>query len=143
MQRNTNPPPTYARPPTPKAAPKAKNNCLNIGRDDIALGLFTHMARPPVTSPGQYENQRRFGGDYVIANRPTGSQGMTTITMFRNARVDVAALEIEMRSFGMFVSEASVTLTAEELQTLACALIDAAHDLRTYPASSYKPGGAE
>ena len=95
MQRNTNPPPNYARPPTPKAALKAKDNCLNIGRDDIAPAMFMHVPRAPERSKDRYGYQCYFGGGHhAVQNYIEG--GWVKASVFRDTEKYLGEVQINL-----------------------------------------------
>jgi hypothetical protein len=116
-----------------------KDNCLNIGRDDISTpALFVHAPRAPRRPNDQYGYQLRFGGDtsnYALIRR-VGSVHMGT-TVYRDSETNYAELQVNITENGGGGSHIDLRLTANEMQTLACALLDAAHHLRTVPAAPF------
>lgn len=96
--------------------------------------LFAHQPRPPKLGGGEHDWQRRFGGHCALIQRFAGFRGTDLrMTVFRAAHRDVAELRFVLDINNNTASENTITLTADELQILACALLDAAHDLRTNP----------
>jgi hypothetical protein len=115
------------------------DNCLNIGRDDItAPALFTHLPRPARRSNDQYGYQCRFGsGKSAFAlNRHEGNVYMG-VTVYRDSEHDFAELQVSAKEEIGGGLNVELRLSADEMQALACALIDAAHHLRTVPAAPY------
>jgi hypothetical protein len=112
---------------------QANDNSLNIGRDDITPAAFVHVPRPPTCSPGVNFWQRRFGG-YSALRQQIGFIGPSTrVTVFRAAMDNIAELTVQHKFADFGENEMTLRLSADEMQTLACALLDAAHDLRTLP----------
>lgn len=116
-----------------------KDNCLNIGRDDITNpALFMHAPRPACRSNDQYGYQCRFGSDKsnFALNRHVGNV-YTGATVYRNSEEDFVELQISAKEEIGGGLHVELRLSADEMQTLACALLDAAHHLRTVPAAPF------
>lgn len=96
-----------------------------------------HPAEPP------YAYQRRFGSSSSDAYLGTQSLdvfasehcsfAMATATVYRNAREDLASLDITVGQGS--VARISVRLNTAGLRELAHRLLDAAHDIESLPAS--------
>lgn len=99
--------------------------------------VFMHSSRAPVTGGGIYDWQRRFGGYWPVRKEVDGFNTGIHATVYRSAIEDFAALELSVNSGSIGRVELSLRLTADELQSLACALLDCAHDLRTFSAHEY------
>ena len=113
----------------------SKNNCLNIGREDHTPALFMHAPRAP-SMPEDFQDQRRFGGFSAITqNFGTATGTGLSITVYRHARSERGQLQVNVSNNWRELSSTIIDLTADEMQTLACALIDAAHDIRTRSAT--------
>ena len=102
-------------------------------------GIFMHAARPAEVSEGKYSDQRYFG-----ANREENTNqcleirtpSRISVTVLRFAYQPCAQLEIQTGSGLGARNYLHVPLDADQMQTLACALLDAAHELRTVAATS-------
>ena len=99
-----------------------------------------HTARPAKVAEGKYSNQRYFG-----ARREDNSNACpeiqppsnrASVTVLRFADQSTAELEISTGNGTGCRTYLTLPLNADQLQTLACALLDAAHELRTVPATS-------
>lgn len=117
----------------------SKDNCLNIGRDDITPTAFMHVPRAPDRSDDQWGNQCNFG---LAARRAAAvsrymPNGFLSIAVYRDSEKDAGELTVTLGGSGLGRQETRLQLTADEMQTLACALLDAAHHLRTVPAAPY------
>ena len=105
-------------------------------------GLFTYVPRQPQLGHGEYSNQRRFGGHVAVEQKKRVYIGTgARLTVYRHAEFDTGELMVNHAVKCVEVATSTIELTADEMQTLACALLDAAHDLRTRPAV-VKPIGA-
>ena len=117
---------------------KPKDNCLNIGRDEITPALFAHMPRAPEVC-ADFPDQRRFGGYCaVFQNFGTSTGTGLSMTVYRHSTQEHGELQVSISNLWNDINKTTVDMTADEMQTLACALIDAAHDLRTRPAVKAK-----
>lgn len=99
--------------------------------------VFTHVSRAPVTGGGPNDWQRRFGGYWPVRKAVDGFNTGTYVTVFRSAKEDHSSLQIGLQTDCIGTVDLSIRLTADEIETLACAMLDAAHDLRTFPAHEY------
>ena len=97
------------------------------------MSTFTHTPRPPCVCKGQYANQRRFGppGEFSNAHPKPLTHGETTLGVYRDAKRQVAELEINVAS----IAKIGIELTPTKLRELAARLLDAAHDIETNPAA--------
>ncbi len=102
--------------------------------DDLDSGVFMYCPHPAKTSDGEHSNQRYFGDQQSVINKG-GRLASCTVVRFESE--DDADLDVNLRVRGTAYVSFNINLTADELQTLACALLDAAHDLRTHPAASF------
>lgn len=103
--------------------------------------LFTHIPRPPTLGGGEHDWQRRFGGHNALVQNLAGFMGVDLrLTVFRNASKNEGELSLTYDINHKTGAQSNITLTADEMQTLACALLDAAHDLRSNPAAPEKAG---
>lgn len=115
-----------------------KDNSLNIGRDDTTTpALFVHAPRAPNVGVGKFSDQCRFGGDGHWALRKTTGFDTTSVIVYRNTARDIGKLQIDLETRLGGSSSVEFTLDADEMQRLACALLDAAHHLRTVPVVPY------
>jgi len=89
--------------------------------------LFAHAPRAPHTRV-DYPDQLRFGGFYAV-NRDD-----LTLMVYRNAHTNRAALCVNVSGDDVHI-DTRFHLTADQMQALACALLDCAHHLRTVPAA--------
>jgi hypothetical protein len=103
--------------------------------DDLDSGVFMYRATPAKTPGGEHSNQRYFGGNHSAINKNNNHTARCTVYRFESQ--DNANLDVDLRVSGAADATIAIHLTAAELQTLACALLDAAHDLRTHPAASF------
>ena len=97
------------------------------------MSTFTHTPRPPCVCKGQYADQRRFGPPSEISSghpQPL-THGETTLGVYRDAKRQVAELEINVAS----IARIGIELTPTKLRELATRLVDAAHDIETNPAA--------
>ena len=114
-----------------------KDNALNIGRDDTNTpALFVHAPRPARRSNDQYGYQCRFGNSAFALCRHVGNV-YTGVTVYRDSEKNHAELQVSVKEESGGGLNVELRLTADELQTLACALLDAAHHLRTVPAAPF------
>ena len=110
---------------------------------------FTHTYRPAHVSEGQYSYQRRFGEPRP--GRPDSfplsqtskprclHDGRAEVSVYRDAEYDEAEVTIKI---GIITcAEVTAALNADKLRKLACALLDAAHDIETNPASTLLANG--
>lgn len=105
--------------------------------------LFFHMPRLPELGHGEYSNQRRFGGHFAVERKGRACSGTGfRLTVYRHAESDAGELMVNHTVKCAKVATSTIELTADEMQTLACALLDAAHDLRICPAA-IKPAGVD
>jgi hypothetical protein len=97
------------------------------------MSTFTHTPRPPCVCTGQYANQRRFGPPSKVSNEhpQTLTHGETTLGVYRDAKRQVAELEINVAS----IASIGIELTPTKLRELAARLVDAAHDIEANPAA--------
>lgn len=102
-------------------------------------GLFMYAARPAQVEDGKYSNQRYFGTTPEVNRNHCldieGSRSKASVTMLRFADQSIGLLEIRVGGGFGANAELNVYLTADQLQILACAALDAAHDLRTVPST--------
>ena len=114
-----------------------QDNCLNIGRDDITTpALFMHAPRPANRSTGEFSDQCRFGDGHWALRKPDGVSCASAI-VYRNTAHDYGKLQIDIEVKLGTAASVELRLTADDMQTLACALLDAAHHLRTVPAAPF------
>lgn len=101
--------------------------------------LFTHAARHPEI--GEHAKYKRyFGGIKAFFSRiNTASLGAT---VFRNEYENFVHLVVETAISGVGDVRQNANLTADQCRLLACALLDAEHDLRSLHATDDKQGGA-
>lgn len=117
---------------------KSKPKAPTTERDDTTTpALFVHAPRPANQSPGEYSDQCRFGNSGHFALRKSGADGVTSVIVYRNTARDFGKLEIETEVFTGNRASVELRMTADDMQTLACALLDAAHHLRTMPADPF------
>ena len=97
------------------------------------MSTFTHTPRPPCVCKGQYANQRRFGPPGEVSNEHPQplTHGKTTLGVYRDAKRQVAELEINVAS----IARIGIELTPTKLRELAARLLDAAHDIEAAPAA--------
>ena len=97
------------------------------------MSTFTHTPRPPCVCKGQYANQRRFGPPGKVSNEHPQplTHGETTLGVYRDAKRQVAELEINVAS----IASIGIELTPTKLRELAARLLDAAHDIEANPAA--------
>lgn len=102
-------------------------------------GLFMYAARPAEVAKNVYSDQHYFG---TLAELNTheclqiGTHGnRTSMKVLRFADKSQAQLGIRLSSGNKCHVDIDINMTADQLQTLACALLDAAHELRTVPAT--------
>ena len=97
------------------------------------MSTFTHTPRPPCVCKGQYANQRRFGPPGKVSNEHPQplTHGETTLGVYRDAKRQVAELEINVAS----IASIDIELTPTKLRELAARLLDAAHDIEANPAA--------
>lgn len=107
----------------------------NISGFEFDSGVFMYGPRPAKTSGGEHSNQRYFGEQQSVINKTDYRNARCTVVRFEDQ--DNADLDVDLRVSGAAYATVTINLTAAELQTLACALLDAAHDLRTHPAASF------
>lgn len=106
-------------------------------RAAIAIG-FTHHPRPPILQDEErYAWQRRFGDASHVSgyklDPTTDAAQSPSIKVMRDAETDVAMLDLEI---GLWTcARTTVRLTTAELRELAARLLDAAHDIETFPAA--------
>lgn len=101
--------------------------------------LFTHAARPPLINDGA-KDQRYFGGMYAFRKKYNGS--ILDATVLRVADEHFARLHVDTQIPGVGTVRLKAHLTADECRLLACALLDAEHDLRTASTEIAKAGAA-
>ena len=110
-----------------------KDNCLNIGRDDTTNpALFMHAPRPAHRSTGEFSDQCRFGADHWALRKPDG-ESCASAMVYRNTAHNYGKLQIDIEAKFGTAAAVELRLSADDMQTLACALLDAAHHLRTVP----------
>ena len=99
-------------------------------------GLFMHAPREPAYGHGDCGWQCLFGGEHhIVTNHING--GYTQAGVWRNSEKDVVELRSLMHMYEGGHQETFLFLSADDMQTLACALLDAAHHLRTKPATKF------
>ena len=97
------------------------------------MSTFTHTPRPPCVCTGRHANQRRFGPPGEVSNEHPQplTHGETTLGVYRDAKRQVAELEINVAS----IARIGIELTPTKLRELAARLLDAAHDIEANPAA--------
>lgn len=101
-------------------------------------GLFMHAARAPEVTK-DFPDQRRFGGhNAVLQNYGTSTGTGLSMTVYRHTTQEQGQLQVTVSNRWCDINRTAIDMTADEMQTLACALLDAAHDLRTRPAVKAK-----
>ena len=97
------------------------------------MSTFTHTPRPPCVCTGRHANQRRFGPPGEVSNKHPQplTHGETTLGVYRDAKRQVAELEINVAS----IASIGIELTPTKLRELAARLLDAAHDIEANPAA--------
>lgn len=114
-----------------------KDNCLSIGRDDITTpALFVHAPRAPAYSNADCGWQCLFGGKHYVVQQYIAG-GWIEAGVWRNSETSVAELRTIIHMTGAGTQRMDLQLSADDMQTLACALLDAAHHLRTVPAAPF------
>lgn len=103
--------------------------------NDLDSRIFMYCPHPAKTSDGKHSNQRYFGEQQSVINKTDYRNARCTVVRFESD--DHADLDVDLRVSDAAYATVTINLTAAELQTLACALLDAAHDLRTHPAASF------
>ena len=114
-----------------------QDTCPTIGRDDTTQpGLFVYVPRAPEHGHDDCGWQCLFGGGHHVVQHFIAG-GWIQAGVWRDSEKNVAELRsiIHMTEGGK--QETRLILSADELQTLACALLDAAHHLRTVPAAPF------
>lgn len=104
----------------------------NQGPTSGSTGLFMHQARAPEISD-HAPDQRYFGGQHDVLTQH-GERACTSASVMRFVGRERAHLDIHANIFGLHTSELTLKLSADECRLLACALLDAEHDLRTVAA---------
>ena len=93
---------------------------------------FIHVVRP-ATFTKEFPQQHYFGSNHSCIEKSVGvCTSLVTVMRFTDA--DQAKVEIAI-SDCFSTSYTAIKLTADELQVLACALLDAAYALRTQTAA--------
>lgn len=101
-------------------------------------GLFVYMPHPPTLGKGENSDQSRFGGHFAVEQKQRCITGTgVRLTVYRHAESETGELMVSHTIKCYETATSNIELTADEMQTLACALLDAAHDLRTRPAVSH------
>ena len=114
-----------------------QDNCLNIGRDDITQpGLFVYAPRAPDRSDDACGYQCRFGGPLAAVQQYIDG-GWLQAEVYRDSNKAVGELRSIISHTQSGRQETHLRLSADDMQTLACALLDAAHHLRTVPAAPF------
>ena len=110
----------------------------NIGHDDHTPALFMHAPREPKRSDGEHGYQLRFGGGgkNSALDRIGDNYSMRAV-VYRDSECDIGSLTIAAHVLKCGSSEVEIIMSADDMQTLACALLDAAHHLRTVPGAPY------
>ena len=98
----------------------------------IPAALFTHAVRPPEVHKLD-DDQRYFGGNTVISQHMKGAN--VTADVMRFASHGHAYLSIDTYIHQVITTSGRLQLTADQCRLLACALLDAEHDLRTVAAT--------
>lgn len=99
-----------------------------------APAYFSHVTRPPTLGFGENSWQRRFGGhDALFQSLSYPHAPNPSIEVFRDQTRDKAELIVSFIANHQTVAEMTAVLAANELVSLACALLDAAQDLRANP----------
>lgn len=99
---------------------------------------FTHYPRPAIVADTEgCHDQRRFGSDLELSL----SNGTTRVSaeVLRFATRDTAKLCLRI---GVIKAIMQVQATPAEMRELAARLIDAAHDIDTFPATALEGGAA-
>lgn len=113
------------------------DNALNIGRDDITTpALFVHAPRAPAYGGGDCGWQCLFGGEHYVVQQYIAG-GWIQAGVWRNSEAPVAELRTIIHMTAGGAQRMELKLSADDMQTLACALLDAAHHLRTVPAAPF------
>ena len=97
------------------------------------MSTFTHTPRPPCVCTGRHANQRRFGPPGEVSNEHPQplTHGETTLGAYRDAKRQVAELEIDVS----LIASIGIELTPTKLRELVARLVDAAHDIEANPAA--------
>jgi hypothetical protein len=98
--------------------------------------LFMHAPRPANRSTGEFSDQCRFGDGHWALRKPEGVS-CASVIVYRNTSHDYGKLQIDIEVRLETAASVELHLTADDMQTLACALLDAAHHLRTVPAAPF------
>lgn len=101
-------------------------------------GIFIHAARTATAADAPHEHQHYFGAISQTTNDCLQLQSRSNkakIHVLRFTNDSHANLCIDIGSGHGAKCGLSLDLSADELQKLACALLDAAHELRTVPAT--------
>ena len=108
---------------------------MQTPQDDVTTpALFVHAPRAPEVSP-DYPNQRRFGGRTALCKKlGKRDDAAVRVTVYRHAEQDGGELMVSVMSDWVEITRTDVAMSADDMQMLACALLDAAHDIRTKPA---------
>jgi hypothetical protein len=113
-----------------------KDNSLNVGRDNLPPALFAHAPKAPSRSDDAYGYQCLFGGSRHVVQRYT-TGGWVQAGVYRDSEKDLAELSVVMYMADGGKQETYLKMNADDMQTMACAMLDAAHHLRTVPAEPY------
>lgn len=95
--------------------------------------VYTHTTRPPHASNGQHANQLRYGG-FVCTEVSRYKGPVTEFEVYRDSECmhKTAQLTIETHyADSGFRCEQQISLNADQLESLAFALLDAAAHLRS------------
>lgn len=110
----------------------------------LATGTFTHTPRPAIVAAAPHGHQRRFGttNHSAYGLESTVDKNTATLTVYRAATEDVAELELALGLMTKAFIQAR--WTPGELREIAARLLDAAHDIETFPSSvlTRQEGGA-
>lgn len=101
--------------------------------------LFTHAARPPEIHDSA-KDQRYFGGMEVFRSKNLGSSLDATVLRFADEHF--ARFHADMQIPGVGTVRLKANLNPDQCRWLACALLDAEHDLRTASTEIAKAGAA-
>ena len=114
-----------------------KDTSLNIGRNDTTQpGLFVYAPRAPAHGHDDCGWQCLFGGNHHVVQQYIAG-GWIQAGVWRDSEKAVAELRSIVYTDAGGRHESQLKLSADDMQTLACALLDAAHHLRTVPAAPW------
>lgn len=115
----------------------SKHKAPATERGDINQnGLFVYTPRAPAHGHEDCGWQCLFGGKHHVVQQYI-SGGWIQAGVWRNSEKDVAELRTIIHMTDGGKQDTYLKLSADDMQTLACALLDAAHHLRTVPAAPF------